>query len=63
MSNVQAIVRNSYTVTITFTGVPSVELRKTMQESGFKFRNGQWMKNRNDSQIVAEGNVATSIAA
>ena len=59
----QAIIRKSYTVTLTFTGVPDAQLRKRLMAEGFAFRNGQWVKNQAQSSVIDEENVAASIAA
>jgi hypothetical protein len=63
MSNNQAIVRKSYTTSATFTGVPSVELRKKMVADGFKFKNGHWYRHASDSVVVGESEVAKQLAA
>ena len=40
----QAIIRTSYTVAATFTGVPTIEERKALKASGAEYRNGQWVR-------------------
>lgn len=49
---IQAIVRRSYTVTATFTGVPTPEERKALKAAEGEFRNGQWVKNTAESVIL-----------
>lgn len=63
MSQIQAIVRKSFTVSITFTETPSAELRKSLKSNGYEFKNGQWYKNQAESQIVTEADVAKVVAA
>lgn len=60
---IQAIVRNSHTVTMTFTSTPSPELRKQLQAQGFTFRTGQWVKNEATSFIHTEEVIAQQLAA
>ncbi|WP_165253594.1 hypothetical protein [Paludisphaera soli] len=63
MSQIQAIVRKSFTVSITFTGTPSAELRNSLKGEGYEFKNGQWFKNQAESQIVSEADVSKAVAA
>ena len=63
MTTVQAIVRKSFTTTVTFTDAPASQLRKTLLADGFTFRNGQWVRNEAGSQVVNEENVAATLAA
>jgi hypothetical protein len=63
MSTIQAIATKSYTESYTFTGVPSEALRKEMLAKGFKFKNGHWYRNQQESNIVDESAVANSLAA
>lgn len=63
MSQIQAIVRKSFIVSITFTGIPSPELRKALTAKGYSFKNGQWFKSETESQIVTEADVAKVVAA
>lgn len=49
---IQAIIRRSYTVTATFTGVPTPEERKALKAAGGEFKNGQWVRNNADSRVV-----------
>ena len=58
--SIQAIIRQSYTQTATFTGVPSPEQRAALKRSGAEFRNGQWVKTQADSRIV---DAADAVAA
>jgi hypothetical protein len=62
-NSIQAIIRKSFTTTLTFTDTPSQTLRKQLLADGFTFRNGQWVRNEAASQIVDEENVAAAIAA
>jgi hypothetical protein len=61
--SIQAIVRKSFTTTLTFTDTPDAKLRKHLLADGFNFRNGQWVRNEASSHIVDEENVAAAIAA
>jgi hypothetical protein len=61
--SIQAIVRKSFTTTLTFTDSPDATLRKQLLADGFTFRNGQWVRNEAASQIVNEESVAAAIAA
>jgi hypothetical protein len=60
---IQAIIRKSFTTTLTFTDTPDAKLRKQLLADGFTFRNGQWVRNQAASQIVDEENVAAAVAA
>lgn len=59
----QAIIRKSYTTTLTFTDTPDVQLRKQLMADGFIFRNGQWVKNEAESRVINEDEVAKQLAA
>jgi len=59
---IQAIVRRSYTVTATFTGVPTPEERKALKAAGAEYRNGQWVKNTSTSDIVGSTEAVTHFA-
>lgn len=61
--SVQAIVRQTTTVAATFTGTPSIELRKQMKTNGYDYRNGQWFKSETVSHIVNEAEAAQYLAA
>lgn len=63
MSTIQAIVRRTYTVAATFTGVPSPEERKSLKASGAEFKNGQWVRSHSESVIVDEKDAAKLFAA
>jgi hypothetical protein len=60
---IQAIVRRSYTVTATFTGVPTPEERKALKAAGAEFRNGQWVKNNAESVILDAADAVKLVTA
>ena len=51
-TQLQAIVRRTTTVAITFTGIPSLDERKAMKSQGAEFKNGQWVRSVSDSEIL-----------
>lgn len=59
----QAIIRNSYTTTVTFVGKPGEATIKELQASGFTFdgRSKQWYRKQEQSDVATEESVATSI--
>ena len=62
-SLIQAIVTKSYTVTAKFSGVPDEATRKSLFDQGFRWRNGQWLKNEQQHELVSEEEVAARVAA
>ena len=60
---IQAIIRTSYTVAATFTGVPTVEERKSLKASGAEFRNGQWVRTISESKVVDAADAVAAFAA
>ena len=65
MSNTDqvAIVRRTYTESITFVGKPSEERRVQLKAAGYKFENGNWYRSRSDSQLASDDEVAKQVAA
>ena len=63
MSDVQAIIRKTHTVSLTFTGKPDAGTIKTMKTAGFKYENGNWYSSQTDSHLIREEEVAIQIAA
>lgn len=59
----QAIVRQSYTVTATFTGAPTAEQRAALKKAGAEFKNGQWVRTQAESRIVDADNAVASFTA
>ena len=62
-NSTKAIVRKSYTVAATFTGIPSAEERAKLKAQGAEFKNGQWVRTITESDIFDESEVAKLFAA
>jgi hypothetical protein len=63
MSNLQAIVRKSSTVAVTFAGIPDPELRKAMKAQRAEFKNGQWVRTQSESVVVDAADVSQHFAS
>ena len=63
MSNIQAIVRKSNTVAMTFTSKPDLGLIQRLKTAGYKYENGNWFKSQSDSQLVALTDVEHQLTA
>ena len=58
-----AIVRRTYTESVTFVGKPSEERRSQLKAAGYKFESGNWYRSRSDSQLATDEEVAKTLAA
>lgn len=58
-----AIVRKTFTVSITHVGKPSAERRQQLKDAGYKYENGNWYKSQTESHFADESKVAQLIAA
>lgn len=58
-----AIVRETYTISITFEEKPSEERRRALKAAGYKFENGNWYKSDPKSHFADDATVAKLIAA
>lgn len=63
MSQIQSIIRKTFTEALTFTGKPTSETIKLLKASGFKYENGNWYRSQTDSRLIVESEVATNVAA
>jgi len=63
MSHVQAIIRKTYTIGLTFTGKPDAATIHKMKAEGFKYENGNWYCSQTDTRLIGESEVAQQIAA
>jgi hypothetical protein len=58
-----AIVRQSVTVSLTFTSKPSDSERQALKDKGYKFENGQWYRNQTDSRLTTQAEVQQLLMA
>ena len=49
---IQAIIRQSFTITATFTGAPTPEQRAALKAAGAEFKNGAWVRNQAKTDLV-----------
>ena len=52
-----AIIRQSVTVSVTFTSKPGDSERQALKTQGYKFENGQWYRNETTSRLAAQAEV------
>lgn len=62
-SNPVAIVRQSVTVSLTFTDKPDEATRQRLKSSGYKFENGHWYKNDTKSDLVSQDSIQQLLMA
>ena len=60
---IQAIVRNTQTVSVTFTGKPSREVLQRLKNAGFRYEKGNWFNSQTTGKLISETEVESDIAA
>jgi len=63
MSDIQAIIRRPSTVSATFTGKPSQEMRERMKATGAQFQHGQWVLTVTETSLGSEDDAVKAFEA
>jgi hypothetical protein len=65
MSNSEpvAIVRQSVTVSITYTSKPDEATRQRLKDAGYKFENGHWYRNQTQGNMATQAEILQLLAA
>jgi hypothetical protein len=62
-SEAVAIIRQSITVSLTFTAKPAEATRQRLKDAGYKFENGNWYRNQSDGKLANQAEVQQLLAA
>jgi hypothetical protein len=62
-SEAVAIVRQSVTVSITYTSKPDEATRAALKNTGYKFENGHWYRNQAQGNMASQAEIQQLLAA